>query len=148
MTLHKKQFDLLKKKHTDMLLIMKILDTGISFGSDAEEIAKILGETLTQKDGISFVSFKLNYLKITKILREGKSLKIAKDLNAANNFEKEVVVAIKKKEGDYFVSKLDSEPNNFWKKEIEVQGIKVYYRMFSPQFKGDEVSFGYYIPEE
>lgn len=82
-----KQFDDLKKKHPDALLIFRCGDFYESYREDAEACASILGITLTkrQKEGIAMAGFPYHALDtyLPKLIRAGKRVAICDQIEAA-----------------------------------------------------------------
>lgn len=61
-------------------------------------------------------------------------------------FMAKVEAALKELDDERTVFGIDFMPAPFWREEIVVDGITVYYRHFSPSYKGDKSSYGYFLP--
>lgn len=74
----KRQFDELKQKHPDAVLLFRCDDFYEAFGNDAEECARILGIIVTDREGIRVSAFPHHALDIylPKLVRAGKRVAI------------------------------------------------------------------------
>ena len=90
-----KQFDELKAKHPDAVLLFRCGDFYESYKEDAEAIAEILGITLTRRNGenISMAGFPYHALDtyLPKLIRAGKRVAICDQLEATKPSKKRSV---------------------------------------------------------
>ena len=81
-----KQFEDLKKKHPDALLLFRCGDFYESYREDAEACAQVLGITLTKsaKDGLQMAGFPYHALDtyLPKLIRAGKRVAICDQIEA------------------------------------------------------------------
>lgn len=79
----KKQFEEMKAKHPDSVLLFRVGDFYESYGEDAEVVAKELGITLTKKGDTTMAGFPAHSLDqyLPKLVRAGKRVAMCDQAN-------------------------------------------------------------------
>ena len=85
----KKQFEEMKAKHPDSVLLFRVGDFYESYGEDAEVVAKELGITLTKKGDTTMAGFPAHSLDqyLPKLVRAGKRVAMCDMLNGRQEAE-------------------------------------------------------------
>ena len=88
----KKQFDEMKAKHPDTVLLFRVGDFYESYEEDAEIVAKELGITLTKKGNTKMAGFPHHALNqhLTKLVRAGKRVAMCNQLDEPQPLVKRV----------------------------------------------------------
>jgi DNA mismatch repair protein MutS len=77
------QFNAIKDKHPDCILLMKVNDFYETFGDDAVKTSTCIGTVLTHRDGIELTGFTSNSLDtyLPKLVRAGNKVAICENIN-------------------------------------------------------------------
>lgn len=95
-----KQYDELKKKHPDAVILFRNGDYYEAYRDDARTVCEVCGFEFCLRDGVDFAGFSSHQLDIylPKLVRAGKRIAICDQLEDVSKVRKSITERVEKKE--------------------------------------------------